>query len=156
MIVGVDPGGATTGIVKRDGTKLLAATLVTNDGDFDAYLADVEAALEPLTVVGHLAVEDLTHPNPHLGLANVTGLLGTAQVLGLVRHLAAGWVEAGDLEGWVLVPPAGHGSAPLRSYPAPLVGERETKGTGRLRHARSAWDIAGAGAVMLGTRRLVP
>lgn len=51
----------------------------------------------------------------------------------------------------IVVPQAG--SSPLYAYPKDLVGPRETTGTGgRLRHARSAWDVAGGAPGM--ARRL--
>jgi hypothetical protein len=151
IVVGVDPGGATTGIVVRDGATPVRAMLVSNsDGDMSAgYLAEVIDALDDAITMRMLcAVEGLVEPNPHVRLANVRGLLDTAQVLGAVRHQAAVWTAQGRLSGVVVVPPGGHGSAPLACYPAVLVGEREKRGTGRLRHGRSAWDIAGAGVML--------
>lgn len=143
-VIGVDPGGASTGIVVRLGDRLLDWALVerAEPEEFDAYLGRV---MTEITTAGNdrphalLAVEDLNHPNPHLGLANVEGLMATAQVLGAIRrHATRTYLRL------VLVPPGRHGSAPLQSYPRELVGERERAGTGRMRHLRSAWDVAGA------------
>jgi len=47
----------------------------------------------------------------------------------------------------IIVAPGGHGSAPLTTYPAALVGDREVVGTGKRRHLRSAWDIAGVATI---------
>ena len=132
-------------MVLRHGRAVLAGLLVVNS---DApvlsvdYLAEVIDAARDLIYRGAeaggcapiVAVEDLVEPNPHLGLSNVKGLMDTAQVLGALRaHFDV-----------VLVAPGGNGSAPLQTYPAELVGDNEPKGTGKLRHARSAWDVAGA------------
>jgi hypothetical protein len=145
-VVGVDPGGASTGFVAIDGHGVpIHATLVIADhGVNDAYLGEVIDTLEVIVDrvndslgMPLVALEDVVHPNPHMGLANMDGLLATAQVLGALRgHLIASEVAL------VLVRPGGHGSAPLRSYPRQLVGERERKGSGRYRHLRSAYDIA--------------
>lgn len=135
-------------MVLRHGRAVIRAVLVVNS---DApvlsaeYLAEVIDMAEDCAVwrshfdppsTGRLvAIEDIVHPSPHLGLANMEGLLHTAQVLGALRS---------TFPAAVLVRPGGHGSAPLASYPPELVGDREPKGTGKLRHARSAWDVAGA------------
>lgn len=150
LIVGVDPGGKTTGVIARQRQELLVAELVVNDDAPEVsagYLREVLTVLDSLVVRARqrklslfVAVEDVIEPNPHLGIANMRGLLATAQVLGAVRC----WSE--DTCDIVVVRPGGHGSAPLRSYPPALVGDREGRaGTGKLRHARSAWDIAAAG-----------
>lgn len=150
IVVGVDPG-KTTGVVVRHLDDLLHAELVAFDGgSFRVFLKEVVSAVgdAEMRAIGawsctvpdprppRIAVEDLVHPNPHLGLANLDGLLLTAQVLGAIRAQF-------DV---TLVPPAGHGSAPLSTYPPGLVGAREhgLYGTGKRRHVRSAWDIAGA------------
>jgi hypothetical protein len=142
LILGIDPGGHWSGFVLRDRDDIARAVLVTNPfpllhGDYLAEVLDTaaELAAEAQTV----AVEGLTHPNPHLGLANVAGLLDTAQVIGALRcRFATLGIDP------VFVDPAGHGSGPLRSYPPVLVGDRERKGTGKYRHLRSAFDVAGA------------
>lgn len=141
-VVGVDPGGQTTGIVARHGNMLDLATLVTRkDWTFDRYLREVVAATGDALRLAReiddralLALEDLTHPNPHMGLANVMGLLDTAQTIGALRLAFRA----------VMVPPGRNGSRPLHFYPTELVGPHEAKGTGKLRHCRSAWDVAGA------------
>ena len=119
----------------RDGDDLIDWLLLERKGrPLDDLIADVVAQVKGCQSL--IAVEELVHPTPHMGLANVRGLLDTAQILGAV-------VAVGMLV--VRVRPAKFGTAPLASYPAALVGEREVSGKGRLRHARAAWDIAGAG-----------
>ena len=147
-VVGIDPGGKTTGIVARRGDKLLGHWLVENVGGVP-YRGRVIERLslvvvttpdpDPLPLV-LVAVEGVKAPNPHLGVTNPTGIIATARVLG--------WVEqwcADVLVDLVVVPPAYHGSGPLAAYPPELVGPREKAGTGKLRHCRSAWSISYAG-----------
>lgn len=145
MWVGIDPGGSETGIIARHGDRCLYRSVVTRDdlqmGDYIAevisVVVDALAEVDPVDVLEDpVSVEGLTTPNPHIGMTSVRGLLDTAQVLGAVL---AHWPTA------VVVPPAGNGSAPLAAYPADLRPIRgQGKGRDRLRHCRSAWDIAGA------------
>lgn len=86
-----------------------------------------------------LAVEGLTTPNPHMGRGtNVIKAYGeTYAVIGALSDLL-------DL----LVRPKKAGKRPPAEYPDALWSAREDprnggKGTGVLRHVRSAWDIAG-------------
>lgn len=147
--VGVDPGGRHTGVVARAGDQLLYKALVscTPDITFDWYLAEVVDTVRRArdhardVLIAHdthprtgllVGVEDINDPTPQMGIASIRGLIDTAQVLGAV---AAHFVVT-------RIPPAGHGSNPLSTYPNALVGH-ETEGRGRLRHVRSAWDIAG-------------
>lgn len=148
LVLGIDPGAKTSGLVLRTGDELRWHGLAWNpDPDVsDFYLEQVlrtvgqglaEAANGAL-----LAIEDVVVPNPHLGLANVSGILGTAQVLGAIR------AEYRHHQ-IVIVPPAKHGQGPLAAYPTLLVGPREgPSGRGRLRHCRSAWDCAAAGLTL--------
>ena len=147
-IIGVDPGGVETGIVLRRGDELLwHATIVERDPQ--AHVNAITRALHHgFLTVGldvTVAVEDVTEPNPHMGLTNVKGLIGTARILGAVM---------GFYPCTILVPPGRNGSGPLSAYPLAL---RPTRGSGRgrdgLRHVRSAWDVAGAAAVLLRQRR---
>lgn len=89
------------------------------------------------------AVEGLNHPHPRMKLVNVRGLLDTARVIG--------WLDV-----WLApsrtvleVPPGRHGSGPLAAYPAELVGPRERSGSGKMRHVRSAFDVAHAAVGMI-------
>lgn len=170
-VLGIDPGGRDTGYCLRAGSsgEVLDHGIESRGKDTRAdYLARVLAAivrivdpdtiavyeagqLEPVHVTrtGHpphqldrgdlvIAVEDLVDPNPHLGTVTIAGIYDTAVTLGAIL---------GTYPDAVLVRPGRHGSAPLAAYPPQLRGPRETRlnaiGTGRLRHARSAYDIAG-------------
>ena len=152
VIVGIDPGGRSTGIVVRDGASLLYHDVVERSkgetmGEYLVRVCDgVKSAKYQSLRSGSMrafappyAVEDLNDPNPHMGIVNLRGLIDTAQVLGVILHVHPSAI---------VVPPGRHGSAPLKSYPAELVGAREAKGTGRLRHCRSAWDIASVGLTL--------
>lgn len=148
-MVGVDPGGRWTGVVARDGNRLLYAATVTRSASMSEHIAEVDATIIRALAAVHryqllagktverpvVAVEGLNPPTPHLGMTSVAGLIETAQVLGGVLHAQPRAV---------IVAPGGHGSAPLSCYPPALVGEREVVGTGKSRHMRSAWDVAGA------------
>lgn len=99
-----------------------------------------------------VAIEGVQKPSPFMGksgnvsFTNVNGLLGTAMVLGAV--LAA--LPA------IVVPPGGNGSDPMGVYPVEL---RPTRGKGaggdKLRHERSAWDVAGTGMTLWRRQRIV-
>lgn len=162
VVIGVDPGARATGIVVRAGQELLAHTVVERPADGDlpggvtpAYLADVAAQARAYVATHRaavVAVENVVEPNPHVNrrrgsaVINVAGILGAAVVLG---HLHA------TFPGLVLVRPARNGSQLLAAYPAELVTAAERRqGLNRpagdsavIRHARSAWDVAGTGAL---------
>lgn len=161
-VLGVDPGGKSTGLAVRHGAELLEHATVTRAADEDtvrgigvgpAYLTAVlRRVAELLEAHGCrlIAVEGVTKPNPHVtrrngkSLTDPTGILGAAMVLGAVigAHPEA-----------VIVPPGGNGSRVLALYPLELVGSREAAagrnriGMGQLRHARSAFDVAGQAGV---------
>lgn len=145
MIVGIDPGAAATGFVSLDPrSTVLRAVLVTSDnGITPEYLGELVDTLEDIVdscpARPVVAIEDVVHPTGHVGMMNVSGLLGTAQVLGALRaHLVGTDLVV------VIVRPGGHGSRALATYPRQLVGVREKRGAGKLRHLRSAYDIAQA------------
>jgi hypothetical protein len=132
-------------VVLRCGDEVLFAEVVEDAiATRDEYgLTPIEYAVSDASVDARcigpdddvpLAVEDVVAPNPHMGLTNVSALIETARLVGYLQALYP----------VVLVPPGGHGKAPLQTYPEALVGPRETAGTGRRRHLRSAWDVAGA------------
>ena len=156
-IVGVDPGQRSTGIVTRDGAELLAHLVVEAEDSWELgrYIAVVTEAVHTQWWLvedralragpPRIAVEDVTRPNVwHQGkrqLLDPTAAIETAKVMGAI---VGRWPRA------VVVAPAGNGKSPLAAYPPELVGPRETtRSGGRRRHARSAWDIAGAGAKLL-------
>jgi hypothetical protein len=141
-VIGVDPGGRETGVILRAGPELIRGVVVVRDDGWADYLADVCGLLDELGAGGgrHVArvmVEEVTPPTGfRRGKAepiNVAGIIGTAMVAGAVL---ARFPEA------ILVHAAGHGSGPLAAYPPALVGAREKRGGGRLRHCRSAWDVS--------------
>lgn len=152
IVTGVDPGARWTGVVVRDGDLLVRHELIGSAGLSTArYLAAVIDAMEFFP--GWVAVEDLVEPTPHMGMTSVAGLIGTAQVIGAVLAIR---------DDAVLVAPGGHGATPdlspgpvldacmAEQYPAGLIGTRERGAyQGRLRHCRSAWDVAGAALVQL-------
>lgn len=150
VVLGVDPGSTTTGFVVRDGEEVVSWLLAERpDGEGDlAYLQRVGTTFvivaakltDPL-----VGIETVQKPNVWHG--------GKRQVLDpqpmIITGMAAGVVVGLALQRcWhvVMVPPAKNGSSPLPAYPSVLVGERERSGTGKLRHARSAWDVAGTAA----------
>lgn len=138
IVLGVDPGGKTTGLCLCDGTGVVTAGLIDrSDLLFDDYLRTIIDTITGMEAVQdvwlRIAVEDVLPPNPHMGMSNVKGILDTAQVIGAIRVRFA----------VALIRPGGHGSRPIQTYPPRLVGPREGKaGGGKLRHVRSAYDIA--------------
>lgn len=157
IIVGVDPGARTTAIVAVD-TKdqtVLGMLLIRNKGPLlplpTDYLRAIAADVNQLAKQHNadaVHVEGVNRPSWHMGgkskgaATDPTGLLGAAQVLGAV-------VATTDLPVHV-IPPGRNGSRPMGAYPAPLVSDGERRkqgwqtrvGTGQLRHARSAFDVA--------------
>lgn len=161
MVIGIDPGARAdssgTGIVVLDGHQLLHHTVVRADGPHrhdrvavvERHVVDV---IEALAEAGHVAGD-----RPLVAVENVNAPGGFAKGRRAPidpHHLLVTAAVAGVACTWALVcghvlqlvPPGEHGQAPLQTYPPQLVGPRETTGTtGRLRHARSAFDIALAG-----------
>lgn len=142
-VVGVDPGGRETGLVLRAGSELVNARVVRRTGreklptpDYlCAVVLSIDEYLEQAGDESLLAVEGLVHPSPHMDLTNVLGLVGTGMVLGAV---VCQWPEA------IVVRPNKHGALAPVAYPEPLRPRARRLG-GSSEHARSAWDIAGAG-----------
>lgn len=154
--IGIDPGSRTTAIILIDNKqKPVKLSLVKNDGELLPVPADyIQGAINELRDYvtqnpdATIAVEGITRPNWHLATehkrgsaANPTGLLGTAMLLGaIISH----YPDA------VIIPPNKNGSKPLVAYPDELISPHEKKhpdwktrvGTGKLRHARSAYDVA--------------
>lgn len=154
VIVGLDPGGASTGIVVRRGSDCLAHAIVQSDpkqpsvGAMPApeYLRCILDAIDLAqlgTAVDCYAIESVNAPHWHMGgkvsPMNPAHLIAVSAVAGA---LCGVFVERSAPV--VLVAPGRNGSSPLHTYPPQLVGAREKSGGGILRHARSAWDVAGA------------
>lgn len=162
--IGVDPGYATGFAVRRGGA-LLAWDIVTARGPVGpgevlnvatldrivavvVRLAGVAVKDAPGEVV-RVAVEGLNRPGGFIGgnrtFVRPGDLLAPAVVLGLIRGV---WPTA------YVVPPARHGRDLLGAYPPDLItpGERRhgidraAPQSSSVRHARSAWDIAGHAA----------
>lgn len=154
IILGIDPGGRHTGAVICRGDVLLAHDVIVGDGRVDPkdpinsdYLLEVQSRLFALIhsdevggVIDAVAIEQLKSPSPHLGLTQVAGALACAANIGAVFT----WVATlyGAPMPVVLIDTGHHGQSDVRHYPHQLVGPRETKGEGILRHARSAYDVA--------------
>ena len=152
VVLGIDPGGRSTGFVLRDGETLLAHDVLDrHDASRPLW---VEACVEAADNMAHeatvdlVAIEDLNDPVAAMGMTSVRGLIDTAVVIGALLCWAQDPTTGVQV---VLVPPGRHGRAAeglgraglLAAYPG-LVGDRETSGTGRLRHARAAYDVCAA------------
>lgn len=152
IVVGIDPGAKHVGVCLRDGATVLGFGVLDGDSFHDLpfffnrlrSFVDSQIMNHVMNVVGAddvvVAVEGVQPPNVwHNGrkqMLPVDSLIGTAMMFGAVL---ATWPTA------IVVPPGKNGSSPINTYPTELVGPREGKaGTGRLRHARSAWDVAGS------------
>lgn len=149
--IGVDPGGRDTGVIARRGRELLYAATVHRGPTRSAYLEEVLETVDlarraagpvPLAAIG---VEDVNEP---------TGFRdGEREPIALEPLITTAMVAAaviGRFAGVVLVPPGHNGQGPLEVYPAELVGPRERHGRyGKLRHVRSAWDVAGLAAIIV-------
>jgi len=147
VIVGVDPGGQDTGIVVRCGDTLLDASLLRRgtDDTLGAWVRGCVNTVERLvksTQASLVAVESIVQPSWHVRerVISIDGLLWAQAVVG---GLLVAFPDA------ILVPPNGHGAAPLRTYPSVIVGANERRGCGKARHLRSAWDIAASGERMV-------
>ncbi|XAO35572.1 RuvC-like resolvase [Gordonia phage Morgana] len=153
-VVGVDPGSRTTGLAVVRGTTLVAFDSITHDGPvFPAstdYLRAVAAAVDSLIETHSaslLAVETLREPNWHVGGGRAAARPGAV----IATCAVVGGLQMHDFDvPLVMVPPGKHGKGYLGSYPEELVGPGERRrpdwrvrtGTGALRHARSAFDVA--------------
>jgi hypothetical protein len=150
-VLGVDPGGRETGLVTVLGDRLIGHAVAIRETKIEPkacidvfYLQEVLASIATLIAAPELegyldavAIEAIDKPNPHMGITNVAGAIATGAVVGAVTA----WASSIGLR-VLLVETAGFGKSLLATYPAPLRGEREVKGTGVLRHCRSAYDVA--------------
>ena len=151
VVVGIDPGGKSTAVVVLvDGVMTHHETFTRpKGGDLNEYVRETSRAIglvidespavyeAPWPVV---AVEQVNRPNPHLGMINPQGAMDTSRMIGaLVASVQCN--AAGNV---YMIEPNKHGSGPLASYPPELVGPREkgVYGSGKLRHERSAYDVA--------------
>lgn len=156
-VLGVDPGGRDTGIILVDGARVAGRSvrssgelLPVDQGYIQAVLVEIDGLVAGVSTPGEVVVcvEGVTRPSWHVqasasrgAAANPTGLIAAAVVLGAVL---------GRFPGAVVVAPGGNGSRPLGAYPVGLVSEGERRksgwelrvGSGKLRHQRSAWDVA--------------
>ncbi|MFC7450525.1 crossover junction endodeoxyribonuclease RuvC [Rhodococcus daqingensis] len=158
MVIGVDPGARDTGLCVIAGRDVVTHDTVNNPHDLfpahENYLHHVVLRLNEL-VLEHdcrlIAVESIRRPNWHMkgrAAADPSALLATAEVLGAV--LSHRWLRSPIVQ----VPPGRNGSNVLGAYPTELVSASERRaagwqlkvGGGKLRHARSAYDVAVSGA----------
>lgn len=148
-VVGIDPGGRESAVVVRRGPLLVASQVLKRAGAGklpdsrylgqvvdvagDYVAANLENGQRPV-----VAVEGVEEPswymNGKVSPANMGGLMATCMVLGAIMAV---FPDA------VVVRPRRHGQAAISAYPEELRPVRGSgKGKDRLRHARSAWDIA--------------
>jgi hypothetical protein len=163
--VGVDPGGRSTGIVVRHGYDLLGWMILDRTDDDDegrsigvgaptiqAVNAAITNALATAGPGAHLAVEGVTPP---VGFKD-----GKREPIDPRDTIATGVVLGGILAAHpdaVVVRPNSHGRGTLAAYPEGLITPAERRhGLNRKagksaseRHARAAWDVAGAGPLTL-------
>lgn len=158
--VGVDPGARWTGVITRGPGDVLVSRRVVDRTKVDpdstrvtpAYLdAVVEAVLAARDAGGTgttVAVEDVVSPIGY-EFVRPSDLIGLGVVVGCLL---------GRFPELVLVRPGKHGQRPLHTYPLELTTPAERAHATRahtwgrpaprnsdIRHARSAWDVAGAG-----------
>lgn len=157
-VVGVDPGSRTTGIVVRHPPDVLAHhLLVERDGGpllpepgdltWPSYAARIVRTVDRLMGDADvLAVESTVEPkgfaSGRRSFISVGGLMGTT---GLVVLLLTRWPS---LE---LVAPSGHGQLGDLAYPEAI--RAPGAGGDKLRHCRSAWDVACAAETTVKRRR---
>ncbi len=157
IVLGIDPGGRATGLclVEHSTRTVLVFGVLdrpkwSNEADWRKdNIAAVTELVEHRTNGGHhvelAGVEGWTVPNPHVrrangnSLINPKGIIDTAFIVGAL--LTA--LDHSPVPRTVLVPPGGNGSNPAAAYPPELIGPKEGPALGgRLRHARSAFDVA--------------
>ncbi len=163
--VGVAPGGRSTGIVIRRDHDLLGWMILDRTDDEDegrsigvgaptiqAVNAAITTALGTAGPGAHLAVDGVTPP---VGFKD-----GKREPIHPRDTIATGVVLGGILAAHpdaVVVRPNNHGRGTLAAYPDALItrserlhGLNRTAGKSATeRHARAAWDVAGAGPLTL-------
>lgn len=167
--LGCDPGGRETGLIVRRRDDLLAHSVVIRQDTLTmpdgAYCRQVAAeALRLLEKVGshprdpELVVcvegvrywpkdEQKTKDGKRKKPPNLTGLLGTAIVLG---SIVARWPDA-----IVVRPGSKHGGLAQWVYP-PQIQQTGVKGKDLMRHCRSGWDASYHGQTLWNQRRGEP
>lgn len=152
-VIGIDPGGRSTGLVLMVDGALLDFAVIERKGKEPLpgpdYLGEVVQAVRNMMLDKDdlsdvypyrspllIAVEGIEKPKSHIDgrkrFLDPLALVGTAAV----------WGHVIGTFGTVAVPPGGNGSKPFYAYPEAIRPKPGGKGTDRLRHARSAWDIA--------------
>ncbi len=156
-VLGVDPGAVYTGVVLRDGDHLAHATTLVGSTDADPVewarrcVEDIKVILtSQCPAETRIAIEGVSKPkgfkDGKRASIDPQYIIRAGVVLGAV---AATWPEAH------IVPPGRNGSQHITHYPAALVGARpadlpgSTNGAGTRDHEKSAWDVAGRGALHL-------
>lgn len=159
--IGVDPGARWTGIVVRSSADLWWHIVIDRDDcdGWPGYLDAVETGMQAASREAHGGPDPVTWR-----VESVVGPVGyefvrPADLIGL--GITEGWVRrvVTVVDPWaqpVLVRPSGHGHKPLSTYPRALVTDTEARYADRhrswhrpagqnavIRHARSAWDVAG-------------
>ena len=145
VVIGVDPGGRETGIVLVNRGHLVDHEVITLKAPpktwptreyLDAVVAAVRSRLDEFDA-DLVTLEGLKEPNPHLGMTSTRGLISTATVFGAVQITF-------ECE---VVQPGGHGLGPPGAYPEAIRIPAGGKGNDKLRHCRSAYDIAHVGLI---------
>lgn len=151
-IVGVDPGGRYVGVVRRNGDGVSAACVLTRTtGDDLPDQAFIHEVLDEIAVqledADAVAIEWLTMPRGHNPEGDQTyitvyGIVGTGMIIGAVL---ARWPDA------IIVPAGGNGDLPEQAYPEPI--RKRVRIGGPSTHARSAYDVARRGDLLLRINR---
>jgi hypothetical protein len=151
-VLGIDPGAKATGVVVRSSDELAYGTTAVRDRDetVEQYAAGVvnlvagitERFVETFDGRPLVAIEAVLAPNVWNNgervILHPQSVMDTCTVAG---HIA-GWATVQRLKvEWIR--PGHNGQGFMVTYPAAL---RPTRGKGagkdRLRHVRSAWDVA--------------
>lgn len=153
-VLGIDPGGRDTAYVVLDNGTLITSGTFTNPGELHPLpRVHVQTVARGLVLVAHehsvdiVAVEGLNRPNWHMkgSALNPSSLFPTSEIIGALK--AVDWPNDAK---FVLIDPDKNGSSFLGAYPEQLVSKTERSkpgwqmriGTGKLRHQRSAYDVA--------------
>lgn len=150
-VIGIDPGGRSTGLVLLSGDRLIDADVIERKGKDRvpeaSYLVEVRKRVQvacfrsvdrPLLCVEGLKAPNAYHDGKRKPISPLD-LVGPAMVLGMIL---AEWPEA------VVVPPGGNGARDWFAYPEQIRQPIGGKGSDRMRHARSAYDVAVQGLTL--------